>query len=171
MLLVTTCIFSPLGYSILQAIMEKAGQNGWHVSAICVENFNDVSYRQLLEELDRRQEKKFVIDCEIERLQNILEQVSPGFYTIINLVLVLKKLTFGLLVPINIFFQPFSLKCGVRKFSFYGLSPRWNNNLLLQRPFWFRSQSRKEHYFSDIFKLYNRKSLCEPSRFLDLLFS
>lgn len=64
--------------------MEKAGQNGWHVSAICVENFNDVSYRQLLEELDRRQEKKFVIDCEIERLQNILEQVSPGFYISIN---------------------------------------------------------------------------------------
>lgn len=59
--------------------MEKAGQNGWHVSAICVENFNDVSYRQLLEELDRRQEKKFVIDCEIERLQNILEQVCPEF--------------------------------------------------------------------------------------------
>ncbi|XP_061296050.1 glutamate receptor 4 isoform X5 [Bos javanicus] len=63
------------GYSILQAIMEKAGQNGWHVSAICVENFSDVNYRQLLEELDRRQEKKFVIDCEIERLQNILEQI------------------------------------------------------------------------------------------------
>nr|XP_034347435.1 glutamate receptor 4 [Arvicanthis niloticus] len=73
------------GYSILQAIMEKAGQNGWHVSAICVENFNDVSYRQLLEELDRRQEKKFVIDCEIERLQNILEQVSSGLHLIIKL--------------------------------------------------------------------------------------
>ena len=77
--------FSPIGYSILQAIMEKAGQNGWHVSAICVENFNDVSYRQLLEELDRRQEKKFVIDCEIERLQNILEQVSLGLHLITRL--------------------------------------------------------------------------------------
>ena len=86
---------SPLGYSILQAIMEKAGQNGWHVSAICVENFNDVNYRQLLEELDRRQEKKFVIDCEIERLQNILEQVSVGFYVvIINLYLPRIWLTF-----------------------------------------------------------------------------
>ncbi|XP_065136477.1 glutamate receptor 4a isoform X1 [Paramisgurnus dabryanus] len=63
------------GYAILQAIMEKAGQNGWQVSAICVENFNDVSYRRLLEDLDRRQEKKFVIDLEPERLQNILEQV------------------------------------------------------------------------------------------------
>ncbi|XP_031428963.1 glutamate receptor 4 isoform X3 [Clupea harengus] len=63
------------GYAILQAIMEKAGQNSWQVSAICVENFNDASYRRLLEDLDRREEKKFVIDLEAERLQNILEQV------------------------------------------------------------------------------------------------
>ncbi|XP_051956555.1 glutamate receptor 4 isoform X5 [Xyrauchen texanus] len=63
------------GYSILQAIMEKAGQNGWQVSAICVENFNDANYRQLLEDLDRRQEKTFVIDVEAERLNNMLEQI------------------------------------------------------------------------------------------------
>lgn len=65
------------GYAILQAIMEKAGQNNWQVSAICVENFNDASYRRLLEDLERRQEKKFVIDLEAERLQNMLEQVMP----------------------------------------------------------------------------------------------
>ncbi|KTG15171.1 hypothetical protein cypCar_00010589, partial [Cyprinus carpio] len=64
------------GYSILQAIMEKAGQNSWQVSAICVENFNDASYRQLLEDLDRRQEKTFVIDLEAERLNNMLEQTD-----------------------------------------------------------------------------------------------
>lgn len=69
------CPFFVIGYSILQAIMEKAGQNGWQVSAICVENFNDASYRQLLEDLDRRQEKTFVIDLEAERLNNMLEQV------------------------------------------------------------------------------------------------
>ncbi|CAF88978.1 unnamed protein product, partial [Tetraodon nigroviridis] len=63
------------GYAILQAIMERAGQNNWQVSAICVENFNDASYRRLLEDLDRRQEKKFVIDLEAERLQNMLEQI------------------------------------------------------------------------------------------------
>uniref|UniRef100_A0A8C9WKI8 Glutamate receptor n=1 Tax=Scleropages formosus TaxID=113540 RepID=A0A8C9WKI8_SCLFO len=62
------------GYAILQAVMEKAGQNGWQVSAICVESFNDASYRRLLEDLDRRQERKFVIDLEPERLYNILEQ-------------------------------------------------------------------------------------------------
>uniref|UniRef100_A0A6Q2WXT8 Glutamate receptor n=1 Tax=Esox lucius TaxID=8010 RepID=A0A6Q2WXT8_ESOLU len=57
------------------AIMERAGQNGWQVSAICVESFNEAAYRRLLEDLDRRQERKYVIDLEPERLQCILEQV------------------------------------------------------------------------------------------------
>uniref|UniRef100_A0A8C8K2T3 Glutamate receptor n=1 Tax=Oncorhynchus tshawytscha TaxID=74940 RepID=A0A8C8K2T3_ONCTS len=46
------------------------------VSAICVESFNEAAYRRLLEDLDRRQERKYVIDLEPERLQSILEQVS-----------------------------------------------------------------------------------------------
>uniref|UniRef100_A0A4W3K9R1 Glutamate receptor n=1 Tax=Callorhinchus milii TaxID=7868 RepID=A0A4W3K9R1_CALMI len=66
------------GYSILQSIMEKAGQNGWQVSAICIENFDDASYRRLLEDLERKQEKRFVVDCEVERLHNIMEQVIVG---------------------------------------------------------------------------------------------
>ncbi|XP_061638108.1 glutamate receptor 4a isoform X1 [Phyllopteryx taeniolatus] len=67
------------GYAILQAIMERAGQNGWQVSAICVESFNEAGYRRLLEDLDRRQERKFVIDLEPERLLSMLEQaVSVG---------------------------------------------------------------------------------------------
>lgn len=45
------------------------------MSAICVESFNEAAYRRLLEDLDRRQERKYVIDLEPERLQSILEQV------------------------------------------------------------------------------------------------
>uniref|UniRef100_A0A3P8QXR5 Glutamate receptor n=1 Tax=Astatotilapia calliptera TaxID=8154 RepID=A0A3P8QXR5_ASTCA len=48
------------------------------VSAICVESFNEAAYRRLLEDLDRRQERKYVIDLEPERLQSILEQVLVG---------------------------------------------------------------------------------------------
>uniref|UniRef100_A0A7N6AEA9 Glutamate receptor n=1 Tax=Anabas testudineus TaxID=64144 RepID=A0A7N6AEA9_ANATE len=41
--------------------------------------FNEAAYRRLLEDLDRRQERKYVIDLEPERLQSILEQaVSVG---------------------------------------------------------------------------------------------
>lgn len=78
-------MFVVSGYAILQAIMEKAGQNNWQVSAICVENFNDASYRRLLEDLDRRQEKKFVIDLEAERLQNMLEQVMSSHQSCLGL--------------------------------------------------------------------------------------
>ncbi|KAL0162793.1 hypothetical protein M9458_042189, partial [Cirrhinus mrigala] len=55
-------------------VFDTAGYHG-KGGAICVENFNDASYRQLLEDLDRRQEKTFVIDLEAERLNNMLEQV------------------------------------------------------------------------------------------------
>lgn len=40
-----------------------------------MESFNEAAYRRLLEDLDRRQERKYVIDLEPERLQSILEQV------------------------------------------------------------------------------------------------
>lgn len=86
--------------------MEKAGQNSWQVSAICVENFNDASYRRLLEDLDRRQEKKFVIDCEIERLQNLLEQVTPAFNVTISTLLKLQmRLYFVSFVSENYYFN------------------------------------------------------------------
>lgn len=41
-----------------------------------MESFNDAAYRRLLEDLDRRQERKYVIDLEPERLQSILDQVT-----------------------------------------------------------------------------------------------
>uniref|UniRef100_A0A8C4HQ38 Glutamate receptor n=1 Tax=Dicentrarchus labrax TaxID=13489 RepID=A0A8C4HQ38_DICLA len=64
------------GYAILQAIMERAGQNGWQVRIHTqTHTFNEAAYRRLLEDLDRRQERKYVIDLEPERLQSILEQV------------------------------------------------------------------------------------------------
>ena len=50
------------------------------VSAICVESFNEAGYRRLLEDLDRRQERKYVIDLEPERLHSILEQVKTLHY-------------------------------------------------------------------------------------------
>ncbi|KAG8448105.1 hypothetical protein GDO86_015266 [Hymenochirus boettgeri] len=64
------------GFSILQAIMEAAVQNNWQVTARSVGNIKDVQeFKRIIEEMDRRQEKRFVIDCEVERINTILEQV------------------------------------------------------------------------------------------------
>lgn len=73
---------APPGFAILQAIMESAVANNWQVTARSVGNIVDpTEYRRIIEEMDRRQEKRFLIDCEVNRINSILEQVpsSAGF--------------------------------------------------------------------------------------------
>lgn len=68
---------APPGFSILQAIMESAVANNWQVTARSVGNIVDsIEYRRIIEEMDRRQEKRFLIDCEVGRINSILEQVQ-----------------------------------------------------------------------------------------------
>lgn len=67
---------APTGFAILQAIMESAVANNWQVTARSVGNIVDpTEYRRIIEEMDRRQEKRFLIDCEVDRINSILEQV------------------------------------------------------------------------------------------------
>ncbi|KAK2083787.1 hypothetical protein P7K49_039023 [Saguinus oedipus] len=55
--------------------MEAAVQNNWQVTARSVGNIKDVQeFRRIIEEMDRRQEKRYLIDCEVERINTILEQ-------------------------------------------------------------------------------------------------
>lgn len=66
-----------LGFSILQAIMEAAVANNWQVTARSVSSTTDAAeFKRIIEEMDRRQEKRYVIDCEVDRINTILEQVS-----------------------------------------------------------------------------------------------
>ncbi|KAK1804180.1 hypothetical protein P4O66_020222 [Electrophorus voltai] len=78
------------GFSILQAIMEAAVANNWQVTARSVGSVTDPQeYKRIIEEMDRRQEKRYLIDCEVERIKVILEQVvtlgknSRGYHYII----------------------------------------------------------------------------------------
>ncbi|XP_018592881.1 glutamate receptor 3 isoform X1 [Scleropages formosus] len=78
------------GFSILQAIMEAAVANNWQVTARSVGSTSDPQeYRRIIEEMDRRQEKRYLIDCEVDRINDILEQVvalgknSRGYHYIL----------------------------------------------------------------------------------------
>ncbi|XP_046694783.1 glutamate receptor 3a isoform X11 [Silurus meridionalis] len=78
------------GFSLLQAVMEAAVVNDWRVTVRSVGNVVDVlDYRRIFEEMERRQEKLFIIDCEEERINAMLEQVmvsgknSRGFHYIL----------------------------------------------------------------------------------------
>lgn len=56
--------------------MESAVASNWQVTARSVGNIVDpTEYRRIIEEMDRRQEKRFLIDCEVDRINSILEQV------------------------------------------------------------------------------------------------
>lgn len=71
------CLSLSSGFSILQAIMEAAVANNWQVTARSVSSTTDAAeFKRIIEEMDRRQEKRFVIDCEVGRINTILEQVS-----------------------------------------------------------------------------------------------
>lgn len=78
------------GFSILQAIMEAAVANNWQVTARSVSGATDAAeFKRIIEEMDRRQEKRYVIDCEVDRINTILEQVvtlgknSRGYHYIL----------------------------------------------------------------------------------------
>ncbi|KAK5622867.1 Glutamate receptor 3 [Crenichthys baileyi] len=78
------------GFSILQSIMEAAVANNWQVTARSVSSTTDAAeFKRIIEEMDRRQEKRYVIDCEVDRINIILEQVvtlgknSRGYHYIL----------------------------------------------------------------------------------------
>lgn len=57
--------------------MEAAVANNWQVTARSVSSTTDAEeFRRIIEEMDRRQEKRYVIDCEVDRINTILEQVG-----------------------------------------------------------------------------------------------
>lgn len=56
--------------------MEAAVANNWQVTARSVSSTTDAAeFKRIIEEMDRRQEKRYVIDCEVDRINTILEQV------------------------------------------------------------------------------------------------
>ncbi|TRY91346.1 hypothetical protein DNTS_030147 [Danionella cerebrum] len=70
--------------------MEAAVANNWQVTARSVGSITDPQeFRRIIEEMDRRQEKRYLIDCEVDRINVILEQVvalgknSRGYHYIL----------------------------------------------------------------------------------------
>uniref|UniRef100_A0A4W5JZC7 Receptor ligand binding region domain-containing protein n=1 Tax=Hucho hucho TaxID=62062 RepID=A0A4W5JZC7_9TELE len=56
--------------------MESAVTNNWQVTARSVGSITGAAeFKRIIEEMDRRQEKRYVIDCEVDRINTILEQV------------------------------------------------------------------------------------------------
>lgn len=65
--------------------MEAAVANNWQVTARSVSSTTDAAeFKRIIEEMDRRQEKRFVIDCEVDRINTILEQVGSLKFPVLH---------------------------------------------------------------------------------------
>ncbi|KAI4878683.1 hypothetical protein NFI96_030336 [Prochilodus magdalenae] len=70
---------SDRGLSTLQAVLDTAAERKWQVTAINVGNLKDErkdeAYRSLFQDLENKKERRVILDCEQDKVKDIMEQV------------------------------------------------------------------------------------------------
>lgn len=71
-------IFSS-GLTTLQIVLDTAAEKKWQVTAINVGNLKDErkdeAYRSLFQDLENKKERRVILDCEQDKVKDIMEQV------------------------------------------------------------------------------------------------
>uniref|UniRef100_A0A4W5K3F9 Glutamate receptor n=1 Tax=Hucho hucho TaxID=62062 RepID=A0A4W5K3F9_9TELE len=75
---------SDRGLTTLQVVLDTAAERKWHVTAINVGNLKDErkdeAYRSLFQDLENKKERRVILDCEQDKVKDIMEQVNiKGF--------------------------------------------------------------------------------------------
>lgn len=66
----------PAGLSVLQRILDTAAERGWQVTSVNLDVLTEAAFIKLLSDLDYKREFQIIIDCELERLNYILNLVT-----------------------------------------------------------------------------------------------
>uniref|UniRef100_A0A8C9SYZ3 Glutamate receptor n=1 Tax=Scleropages formosus TaxID=113540 RepID=A0A8C9SYZ3_SCLFO len=70
---------SDRGLSTLQVVLDTAAERKWQVTAINVGNLKDEkkdeAYRSLFQDLENKKERRVVLDCEQDKVKDIMDQV------------------------------------------------------------------------------------------------
>lgn len=64
------------GLAVLQRILDTAAERGWQVTSVNLDVVTEVAFVKLLSDLDYKREFQIIIDCELERLNYILNLVK-----------------------------------------------------------------------------------------------
>ena len=79
---VSPCLSAFLGLSTLQAVLDSAAEKKWQVTAINVGNINndkkDETYRSLFQDLELKKERRVILDCERDKVNDIVDQVRSS---------------------------------------------------------------------------------------------
>lgn len=77
-----SALLDPLaGLTTLQVVLDTAAERKWQVTAINVGNLKDErkdeAYRSLFQDLENKKERRVILDCEQDKVKDIMEQVRP----------------------------------------------------------------------------------------------
>uniref|UniRef100_A0A2K5QCU4 Glutamate receptor n=1 Tax=Cebus imitator TaxID=2715852 RepID=A0A2K5QCU4_CEBIM len=76
---------SDRGLSTLQAVLDSAAEKKWQVTAINVGNINnekkDEMYRSLFQDLELKKERRVILDCERDKVNDIVDQVCHFLFS------------------------------------------------------------------------------------------
>uniref|UniRef100_A0A8D3CP65 Glutamate receptor n=1 Tax=Scophthalmus maximus TaxID=52904 RepID=A0A8D3CP65_SCOMX len=79
---------SDRGLTTLQVVLDMAAEKKWQVTAINVGNLKDErkdeAYRSLFQDLENKKERRVILDCEQDKVKDIMDQVHvKGYHYII----------------------------------------------------------------------------------------
>uniref|UniRef100_A0A672FDS5 Glutamate receptor, ionotropic, AMPA 1b n=1 Tax=Salarias fasciatus TaxID=181472 RepID=A0A672FDS5_SALFA len=85
---------SDSGLSVLQRILDTAAERTWQVTSVNLDTLTEASFIKLLTDLDYKKEFQVVIDCELERLNSILNLIAAQKRNLKNYHYILANLGF-----------------------------------------------------------------------------
>lgn len=70
----------------MQVVLDTAAEKKWQVTAINVGNLKDErkdeAYRSLFQDLENKKERRVILDCEQDKVKDIMEQVHCTHFLI-----------------------------------------------------------------------------------------
>ncbi len=75
------------GLTVLQKILDTAAEKTWQVTSINFDTLTEAAFLTTIQDLDNKKEYRIILDCELERLNSILNLVNALYVTMIKIML------------------------------------------------------------------------------------
>ncbi|XP_070712149.1 glutamate receptor 1-like [Pempheris klunzingeri] len=85
---------SDSGLSVLQRILDTAAERTWQVTSVNLDTLTEAAFIKLLADLDYKKDFQIIIDCELERLNSILNLIAAQRRNLKNYHYILANLGF-----------------------------------------------------------------------------
>ncbi|XP_060792341.1 glutamate receptor 1b isoform X2 [Neoarius graeffei] len=85
---------SDSGLTVLQKILDTAAEKSWQVTSINFDTLTEAAFLNSIQDLDSKKEHKIILDCELERLNSILNLIAAQKKNLKNYHFILANLGF-----------------------------------------------------------------------------